>query len=206
MSTNIAKNYGPLVLGDILSCFGIPTATVFGVYQDILDKRAKLGLEILLSEIRQGDFSNLDQDDVVSVIARYQRDAVEGIARNNLHLLARMIRGMADKKELQAASFSRYANILSSLTEKEMRVLSVMAQYRDYSPPDGGGFFEINDERHKALLTITTQAEGHMQALMRTGLVNMVTNKIDYNLASTNNYQLTNLMDEILSYIGTIQS
>lgn len=74
MSTNIAKNYGPLVLGDILSCFGIPTATVFGVYQDILDKRAKLGLEILLSEIRQGDFSNLDQDDVVSVIARYQRD------------------------------------------------------------------------------------------------------------------------------------
>ncbi|GJQ60525.1 MAG: hypothetical protein D8M57_15195 [Candidatus Scalindua sp. AMX11] len=78
---NRIVKYATAGLSDVLACFGIPTATASAIYNDILTKRAEEGLEILLSEIRDGNFQNLNKHDVVSICARFQRDAMEGLAR-----------------------------------------------------------------------------------------------------------------------------
>jgi hypothetical protein len=200
---NVTK-YAVATIADVLSQFGIPTTALTQIYQDVLKQRNSEALEILLSEIRQGNFNRVDQQDLISIMARYQRDAMEGVAKVNLRLLARMIKGMAEKGELKAPSFLRHANSLSSLTEKEIRILSVMVRFKDYQPENKDSAANVFDKRHEALLAVSQQAEGHMQALMRTGLVNMVTDKIDYNLPTTNNYRITKLMEEVLSYIPNL--
>lgn len=199
------------LLGDALSAKavavsgGVSGAVSMGINK-MLSKRHKLLQEVVRSEIRQGNFDRVDEDELISIFFRLIRDAEEGVARNNLRLMARVINGMAEKKKLEAPSFLRFANILAVLTDKEIRILSVMIMYKCYAPPNGGGFSYTNDdERHEALLAVTQQAEGHMQALMRTGLVYMVTDRIDYNLKSTNNYRITKLMGEILEYLPDIK-
>jgi hypothetical protein len=205
MTSNALQKYASAGIHDVLSCLGIPAATATQIYQDILAKRSEEALEILFSEVRQGNFSGLDQNDVVSIIARFQRDAMEGIAKNNLRLMARLIKGMAGKQELTAPSFSRYANILASLTHKEMRILAVLVRFdRNTRQPafplhhqEQQTFNKHFAERHYALLEVTQQAEGHLQALMRTGLVNM---HITQAGQPTQKYEITKLMDEILEY------
>ncbi len=203
MTSSALQKYASVGIQDILSCLGIPVATATQIYQDILAKRSEEALEILFSQVRQGDFLGLNQNDVVSIIARFQRDAMEGIAKNNLRLMARMIKGMAEKSELNASSFSRYANILASLTDKEIRILAVMTQFRDEVASNSGDVVKVKlvkDKRHNALIGVTKQAEGHLQALMRTGLVNLKLDNIDDLDDSTRKYDLTKLMDEILEY------
>jgi hypothetical protein len=196
------------LFGDALSAKGVAvtggvTAVVSAGINKMLSKRHKLLQEIVRSEIRQGKFERVDEDELISIFFRLIRDAEEGVARNNLRLMARIINGMVEKQKLKAPSFLRYANILASLTDKEIRILSVMIKYKEYTPPDTS-LLSSDDEKHQALMEVTQQAEGHMQALMRTGLVNMVTDKIDYNRESTNNYRLTKLMDELLEYLPNI--
>lgn len=207
MTSSALQKYTSVGIQDVLSCLGIPTATAAQIYKDILAKRSEEALEILFSQVRQGDFSGLDQNDVVSVIARFQRDAMEGIAKNNLRLMARMIKGMAEKSELNAPSFSRYANILASLTDKEIRILAVMTQFRDEVASNSGDVVKVKlvkDKRHNALIGVTKQAEGHLQALMRTGLVNLKLDNIDDLDDSTRKYDLTKLMYEILGYVDLV--
>lgn len=205
MNNPTIKKYAIPALSDVLSCFGVPTSTAMQMYEDMLAKRAEEATEILLSEVRQGRFDGVDQNEAVSIIARYQRDAMEGVVKNNLRLMARMIKGMAEKKELNAPSFSRYANILASLTDKEMRILAVMVRFdRNTRKPEfplhrqaQATFDKHFAERHWALTEVTQQAEGHLQALMRTGLVNMHISQMGQ---PTQKYELTKLMDEILQY------
>lgn len=187
------KKYTVAGVADVLGCFGVPTGTAMQIYQDILDKRAQDAMEILLSEIRQGDFSGVDQNDAVSIIARFQRDAMEGVARNNLRLMARVINGMAKKNELKAPSFLKYANILSSLTEDEIIVLGTMIQLRHQDPR-----IDPNTLRGKLHRKGIQNYEFIQQALMRTGLVTF-----DVAAKSTTNvnpYPLSPLLDEILEY------
>lgn len=188
------KKYTVAGIADVLGCFGVPTGTAIQIYQDILDKRAQDAMEILFSEIRQGDFSDVDQNDAVSIIARFQRDAMEGVAKNNLRLMARVINGMAEKKVLKAPSFLKYANIIASLTEDEIMVLGTMIQMRRHDP-------NIDPNRLKGKLHTKgiQNYEFIQQALMRTGLVTFdVSAKSTVNI---NPYPLSPLMDEILQYI-----
>jgi len=188
------KKYTVTGIADVLGCFGVPTGTAMQIYQDILDKRAQDAMEILFSEIRQGDFSDVDQNDAVSIIARFQRDAMEGVAQNNLRLMARVINGMAEKKALKAPSFLKYANIIASLTEDEIMVLGTMIQLKRH---------DSNIDRNRLKGKLHTKGiqnyEFIQQALMRTGLVTFdVSAKSTVNI---NPYPLSPLMDEILQYI-----
>lgn len=207
MNNASIKKYATPVISDVLSCFGVPTSTAMQIYEDMLAKRTEEANEILLSEIRQGRFDGVNQNEAVSIIARYQRDAMEGVAKNNLRLMARMIKGMSEKQELSAPSFSRYANILASLTDKEIRILAVMAQFSDEVASNWGDVVKVRlvkDKRHNDLVKITKQAEGHLQAMMRTGLVNLKLDNISDLDDSTRKYDLTKLMDEILRYVQVL--
>lgn len=187
------------IIDDCLSVKGVPMATAGAVLSRVMGKRHQVLREVIASEFRQGNFDHADEDEFVSICYRLIRDAEEGLAKNNLRLLARVINGMAEKNELKAPSFLRYATILSSLTDKEVRILAVMVQYKDYIHQP-----KTEDQRHAALQTVTKQAEGHLQALMRTGLVNMRMHTIQDISDGTHKYALTKLMDEILMYIKDI--
>ena len=100
------------LLNDCLSIYSIPTGTVNAALSKMMTSRYDMLREIILSEIRQGNFENVNQDDLVSVFFRIIRDAQEGVARTNLCLLAKVINGMAEKDELKAPNFLKYANIL----------------------------------------------------------------------------------------------
>jgi len=149
-------------LTDVLGLFGIPTATAGALYAEILEKRKSEALEILFSELRKGSFENVNQHELISVIARYQRDAMEGIAKNNLYLLAQVMSGMADKEELTAPSFYKYADALSSLTKDEIIVLGYMATKKGCSESCKGMLLKRYSEEQRDMI---------LQSLLRTGLI-----------------------------------
>jgi hypothetical protein len=205
-------NYAAAGALDVLSVFGIPTAVAGQLYQDVLAKRAKEGMEVLLLEVRGGNFQNIDQNEAVSIIARYQRDAMEGVAKNNLRLMARVINGMAAKNELKAPTFLKYANILASLTEDEIMVLAVMSKLQWEVFASGNGAVHFEKAGIKNYLQI-------QQSLLRTGLVMMqirnlthsdarsIENLRDFNQINVQSqilFTTTPLMREILKYADPI--
>ena len=209
---NILKNIVSSGVADVLGLFGVPTATADAIYAEILEKRKTQALDILLGELRQGNFQNVNQHELISIIARFQRDAMEGTAKNNLYLLARVIRGMGDKNELIAPCFSKYADALSSLTKDEIIIIGHMAAA-------DGCFNEIKSD----LLKMYTEDRCIMilQSLLRTGLIYFYQGvEAEYKEPSykeaihgkgieveTNfwtNYSFTPVMEEILRYVDIV--
>lgn len=112
------------MLADVLSLCGIPTESAKEIYESIKQKRSKEALETLFSEIRQGDFSNVDKSEFIGIIARYQRDALEGTAKNNLKLMAKLITGLNNSNQLTISNFQKFSRILADLTQDEICLLS----------------------------------------------------------------------------------
>ena len=112
------------MLADVLSLCGIPTESAKEIYENIKQKRSEEALASLFSEIRQGNFSNVDKSEFVGIIARYQRDALEGTAKNNLKLMAKLIVGLNDKNQLTLSNFQKFSRILADLTNDEIQFLA----------------------------------------------------------------------------------
>ncbi|MCK5374353.1 MAG: hypothetical protein KAJ40_03630 [Alphaproteobacteria bacterium] len=191
----------------MLGRFGVPTATALQIYNDVLDKRSQIAMEILLKELRQGNFECVDQNDAVSIIARYQRNAMEGVAKNNLRLIACVINGMSEKKSLKAPTFLKYANILADLTDDEIIVLGIMAKL------NWGTFIGDRGDTECRKLGINNM-QSIQQALLRTGLLTMqieitISDERENKalsirgdeLTSEQVYLLTTLFSEIEGYI-----
>ena len=194
-------------LTDVLGLFGMPTATAEAIYAQMIEKRKSEGLEILFSELRRGNLKAVNQHELISVIARFQRDAIEGVAKQNLYLLAQVIRGMSCKQKLTAPSFSKYADALSSLTEDEITVLGYMAKKE--------GFYASYNKSWPVGLT-GDQTDMILQALLRTGLV-YFEQGVDAKYESLDrgaapevhtdywiNYSFTPFMKEILKYVDAV--
>ncbi len=191
------------MLSDCLSVMGIPTGTASAVLSKLINKRHDMLREIILCEMRQGNFKNVDQDDFASVLFRLIRDAEEGVAKNNLRLLARVVNGMAEKNELKAPNFLRYASVLSSLSDDEIIVLGVMAKFK--GDMNSYRFYQQCEELG------AKNSDNIQQALLRTGLVAMeiystveepekFARTNDPNIMTHADFSLTPLMDEILEY------
>lgn len=229
---NSIKKYTVAGIADVLSCFGIPTGTAMEIYNDILDKRSKDAMEILLSEFRQGNFENIDENEIISIIARFQRDAMEGVAKNNLRLMAQVINGMAEKKNLKAPSFLRFANIVASLTEDEIHVLSIMCEEACKLQNTLDGMKSqpllINNPGKTKLEKEIQNYEIIQQSLLRTGLLKMNVITESNNITQSNppnniaggtrknldfktesksitEYKITPLMLEVLEYVPEIK-
>ncbi len=109
-------------LGNIPAVGGV-AANTFGLWRK---KNVDKAREVLLSNIRQGDVEAVHQDELFSMLARFSRSVQEGIAKQNLVLMARLISGIGkvDKKSGRADTFNQYADMLESLTEEEIRFLA----------------------------------------------------------------------------------
>jgi hypothetical protein len=224
-------NFIANIIDDCLSVKGVPTATAGAVLSRVMGKRHQVLREVIASEFRQGNFDRADEDEIVSICYRLIRDAEEGVAKNNLRLMARVINGMAEKNELRAPTFLKYANILASLTEDEITVLGIMMKYATtphhkgmFSPDPDKHPLEHSDPEKDELKNFVKNYAAVQQALVRTGLIYFSVNAeagndfvldggtfsdpnsggLQMTINSKVQYQITPLAREIYSYVDQI--
>lgn len=206
----LVENTMPVMV-DVLSCCGVPTATANHIYIKSRKKLEQIGRDVILSEVEGGNFKNVGQDELVSVIERYMRCAIEGVAKRNLRLMAKIIRGMGDKNELTAQSFTKYSEALASLTEEEIRHLGHLCKSEVVS-------YEKN---MKSTPPEMNDSERIYQSLLRTGLVcfesevdallkqsNLIVGADEPDFSGSNAirtrvttvYRITPMMEEIVEY------
>ena len=161
------------ICDDVIGFYGIPTNTI----KSFFEKRKELLRNVILSEIRQGDFSRVNEDDMIAICFRLLRDAMEGVAKNNLRLMARLICGLNKKDQLTANNFQKYAKILADLDENEIVLLATTIKHLEKNNDS----FEIYDRAlDNALIELFGEKQGKINILsyhslltrlQRTGLV-----------------------------------
>ena len=108
------------VISDAASLIGVPTETA----KRFLNRRQEKLQNIILEEIRDGDFSKVHQDDIISIIIRLLNDRKEGVGKNNIRLLARTIVGLNNKERLTASKFYYFNTILAPLSNEQIVFLA----------------------------------------------------------------------------------
>jgi len=97
-----------------------------------IEKRKEELRNVILCEIRQGNFSHVYDDDKIAICYRLMRDAIEGTAKNNLRLMARLICGLNEKKRLTAMTFQKYEKILADLEQEEIEIIAgIVKKYKE---------------------------------------------------------------------------
>ena len=184
------------LLADGLSLAGVPGGSVVSaLFKDLQEKRTRAAHEILLDTIRSGEVlpHEVDLGEIVPMIHRYFRAAMEGTARRNLQQIARIFAGGGLRGLITADEFLYATDILASLRAEEIVVLGVWARAHEKAEME-----EISEETlknwgegadkyrmgmakvHKAYTQMnkTMTQEAHwmdfnatISALMRTGFV-----------------------------------
>lgn len=106
--------------------------TAFGLAAGrLLRRRAEQARDVLFEEVRCGDriLSAAEVDEVTAVLLRYNRAALEGAARLNLRLMAKVIAGEAQHRTLYAHEFLRYADTLAGLQREEIILLGTLHRH-----------------------------------------------------------------------------
>lgn len=117
------------VLGTVVPGAATAGATVGALFESYLRRRAEEAQEVLLDELRKGERppeAIPASDGLIAALLRYRRMANEGVARPNLRLLAKAIAGQLRRGTLVADEFSRYADILASLSRDEIILIAAM--------------------------------------------------------------------------------
>lgn len=170
---------------DVLSLFQIPgsnlTAEVLrGAIASYLRRQSEAARDILLEEFRLGNIDRIElasQDELGGVLFRYFNAIRDNAARLNLRLMAKVMVGQAQRDRLYADEFSRYANVLSSLSRDEVLAITFLWMVQsEFSEPDING---IESELWKRLIEHAVPkaflSEEHARTactgVMRTGLV-----------------------------------
>ncbi len=196
---------------DILSLFGIPTTSIQNLWQQHCEKKIAQSRDIILDEIEQGCFDNMGDDDKVSIMHRYMQAAMNGSARINLRLLAKMMNSIAKGKKqsntIYANEFNRYASALETLSEEEIHLLASMYNYRKNARPpytritargiEGENDFLQNFSKHYRYENKISEEQyiSMCSALLRTGLIYPRT----YIRETT--YDLSPFFDEIVKLV-----
>ncbi len=123
--------FGAALLGDALSAVGIPGgSTLSELFKGAIAKRQLEALDILGKELAAGNLNleDADVDAFVLAILRFSKAVDDGVARDNLRLLAKVIVGLKKNKALSTDSFSRWASILSDLSRDE--ILAIGKAYK----------------------------------------------------------------------------
>jgi hypothetical protein len=114
------------IVSDVLSAFSIPGgSTLTELATKALEKRRLQAAQVLIDQLRQGlvTFDEADIDPFVLIVLRFARAVDEGVARENLRLMAKVIVGLKKNKAFQDNEFSRWAATLSDLTRDEIVAL-----------------------------------------------------------------------------------
>lgn len=133
---------------------------------------------VIEKEIRQGNFSRVNEDDMIAICYRLAREALEGTAICNLRLMARLICGLNKKGQLTANNFQKYAKILADLDENEIVLLATSIKYinqynnefKMYDKALDNALIEIFGEKKEEKFA-DKKYEALLVGLQRTGLI-----------------------------------
>ncbi len=114
---------------DLLATFYPPAGVLSVVLKKFIKHKAKQIREAILVEISDGNFSYLQNDDLLSLIYRLGHYASMGTASANLRLMIRLMKGMREQEDFSYAVFNRYTKMLESLSGKEIRFLAEVAKF-----------------------------------------------------------------------------
>lgn len=177
----IVADVGAYLLIPGASSIGLATSEAF---ERLMAGRLQAAQEIVFEELKSGSMTmaEVDPQEVAAVTYRYLRAAMEGAARLNLRLLAKMIAGQIAHPPLYADEFLAWAEILSSLRRDQVILLGALV--RHYSDVPRESDLERDTE---AVLSASEALRGellggamfpsklHLEAglssLMRTGFV-----------------------------------
>ncbi len=109
-----------------LAGYGIAQAV-----QHLMRRRAEQAHHILLDELRNGEktLSSTEVEESIAVLLRYGRAALEGSARLNLRLMAKVIAGQTQQSALYADEFLRQADVVAGLKREEVVLLGAFQRY-----------------------------------------------------------------------------
>ena len=126
--------FGVAVAGDVLSALSLPGGgTLVAIATSALAKKRKEAAEILIKEISSGrhgpvQFDQHDVDPLIDIILRFSKAVADGVARENLILLAQVIAGMKKKRALDPDRFRRWSKVVEQLTRDELLVVGFAYQ------------------------------------------------------------------------------
>ena len=164
----MASNLLISLISDAASLIGTPTELA----KCFLLNRQKELQNIIESEIREGDFSNVHKDDLISIIIRLIDDINEGVGKDNIRLMARIIVGLNEKNELTASKFHNFNTILANLSYEEIMFLAeVVKEYKNGLPKEAYLRNPANPKEVAVLNKIISKNKnGHiLLSLLKTG-------------------------------------
>lgn len=136
--------------------------------------RADEARDILLTELEAGRMSEDDvaqKDENLRMILRYQRAARDGVATNNLKLLAKIIRGSIDAGDLNADRCIYLLNIISEMTEEEIRLVWLLYKAKGKNPQIVASS-NLEEDIVPSIFQTSEALNAALMRLCRTGLVN----------------------------------
>jgi hypothetical protein len=139
--TSLTEIIGELIEGAVAAAGAVGGGSVTGValvggaaaaggaVSRYLRRRLEAARDILLDELRHAGTTSAEaasEDETIAVCYRYSRAALEGTARLNLRLLAKVIAGKAAARNLVADEFLQHAEALATLSRDEIIVIGTM--------------------------------------------------------------------------------
>jgi hypothetical protein len=151
-------------------------------FSHLEERRILAARELLIEELKQGDSIIVDAEDVdnfVAITHRYFRAAEEGAARLNIRLMAQVIAGQKLDGRLSADEFLQHAEVLASLSVKEIALLGIFyAKYQELLQKgkyDNDAASEATQHALRELVPVpfenTKELMASAHAITRTGLL-----------------------------------
>lgn len=187
-------------ISDAASLIGVPTDTA----KHFLQRRQNELQNIILQEIREGDFSQVNKDDILSIVYRLLNDINEGVGKNNIRLLARLIVGLNNEEQLSSSRFHEFNTIIASLSYEQVLFLAeIVKAYRNpinsIAPAeyrDVWGFLKIDPRDVLSVRSAVNKVKGSsvLLSLLRTGFFEPFNQEVS-------SYKLSSFFKEFMSLI-----
>ncbi|MGB8901297.1 MAG: hypothetical protein WCC90_19590 [Methylocella sp.] len=167
---------GTAIVADFMAALGIPGSSTLGLaVRKALERRRREAVEVLIAEIEKGktddiEFTDDEADELVQMLLRFSSAVDAGAARQNLRLLAQVIFGLKRNKTFEYDKFSKWANILQTLTRNEILFLGDAYRLANEPPVE---FWKKLGERLSSNFSFDERHEV-AEALTRTGLISPV--------------------------------
>ena len=167
----------PAIISDFLALSGKwwPVNTGVALLNKFRKNRIKEAGNILLSQVGNGDFSNVFDDDRVAMMYQYGLAAINGRANRNLMLLAQLIRNISLGQKLDYGGYieeyAKYARILEDLTKEEITILAVYAKFSKGTTDRFGVYTNAKEYIIHNKIMDSERFWAVSSALSRTGLI-----------------------------------
>lgn len=135
MSENMLTTLATGVISDIPLCGG----SIAGAITAFQTRQVENARSIILEEIKDGDFSNVDQDTLLTCLELFLSATLQGKAKLNLRLMAKLMNGLNAQKELYTEEFNRYAGILANLNRQQIIVITELYKVEKKIDPEKEG-------------------------------------------------------------------